>query len=101
MQEPITSVIISKHIFFGLMALFGGVVHSLIAHRKGDTKGFSDIIALAFISGFAGAMWTLLALIYYPDNIYAVGFAAGMGGFMSVEGLAVLINYIKQKLLNN
>lgn len=95
MNEPITSVAISKAIVYGLVALFGGVVHALIAHRKGLTKGFADVLALTFISGFAGAMWILVAVYFQPQNETVHLFAGGMGGYLSTEGLAMLINGIR------
>lgn len=48
MHEPITSVQLSKIIIYGAFAILGGVVHALIAQRKGLTKGVSDLIALSF-----------------------------------------------------
>lgn len=105
MNEPITSVAISKAIMYGLVALFGGIVHALIAHRKGLTKGWVDVIALTFISGFAGAMWILVAIYFQPQNEIVHLFAGGMGGYLSTEGLAMLVNslrnYIASKNNNN
>lgn len=98
MQEPITLTILAKHLIFGAMAIIGGLIHALIAYRRGETRGIVDFTALALISGFAGVMWSLLALIYFPDNLYAIAFASGMGGFLSTEGLSMLTNYIKLRL---
>lgn len=96
MNEPITSVALSKAIIYGTVALFGGIVHALIAHRKGLTKGFSDILALTFISGFAGAMWILVAVYFQPHSEIIHLFAGGMGGYLSTEGLAMLINSLRE-----
>lgn len=79
------------------MAMFGGIVHALISLRRGETKNKWDFLALSLISGFCGVMWSLLALIYFPENIFIVAFASGMGGYMSVEGLAIVIVYLKNK----
>jgi LydA holin phage, holin superfamily III len=95
--EPFTSTIMSKHIFFGVMALFGGVVHALVKHRRGETKGVGDFIALSVISGFSGVMWLFIALTYFPENLYLIGFAAGMGGYMSTEGLTLIVIYFKER----
>jgi len=91
----------SKYLVFIAMAALGGLVHSLVEFRGGKTKGWKDFIALSVVSGFAGIMWSLLALTYFPNNIYLISFAAGMGGYLSVEGMALLMVTIKKKLLNN
>jgi hypothetical protein len=100
-MEPLatyTSVSLSKVIFFGVMAIFGALAHGLLSWRNGQTKSFLDFLALCFISGFAGTMWTLVALNYSPENIYVIGFASGMGGYASIEGLVVIVNFVKSKL---
>lgn len=95
MHEPITSVAISKAIIYGITALVGGIVHALIAHRKGLTKGIADVAALTFISGFAGAMWILFALYIRPQDELIHLLAGGMGGYLSTEGLAILVNKLR------
>jgi hypothetical protein len=95
MHEPITSVQLSKLIIYGCFAIMGGIVHALIAQRKGTAKGFADLLALTFISGFAGAMWILVAINFQPDNQIIHLFAGGMGGYLSTEGLAMLVNNIR------
>jgi len=92
---------ISKYTAFIAMAALGGLVHSLVAFRGGKTKGWRDFIALSIVSGFAGIMWSLLALSYFPENIYLISFAAGMGGYLSVEGMALLVATLEKKLLTN
>lgn len=92
---------VSKYVAFITMAALGGLVHSLVAFRGGKTKGWKDFIALSVVSGFAGIMWSLLALSYFPENIYLISFAAGMGGYLSVEGMALLMATVQKRLLNN
>lgn len=94
-HEPFTSVKLSKIIIYCGFALFGGIVHALIAQRKGLTKDFTDLIALTFISGFAGAMWILVAVYFKPESQVIHLFAGGMGGYLSTEGLAMLVNNIR------
>lgn len=100
MNEPITSVALSKAILYGITAIVGGIVHALIAHRKGLTKGLGDILALTFISGFAGAMWILVAVYFQPQNEVVHLFAGGMGGYLSTEGLAMLTNSLREYIAN-
>ena len=99
MSEPITSTMLAKWAVLAIWSVFGGIVHALIESRKGNTKNFWDGFVLALISGFAGAMWGLLALKFFEHDIIIVAFAAGMGGFMSVEGLVLIINALKNKYL--
>ena len=99
MSEPVTSTVLAKWIVLGTWAMIGGITHALIENRKGKSKGFLDGFILAMISGFAGAMWGLIAIKFYPNDITIIAFASGMGGYMSTEGVVLLINYIKQKYL--
>jgi hypothetical protein len=92
MNEPFTSVALSKAILYGSFAIFGGVVHALVAQRKGLTKGLKDQLALSIISGFAGAMWILIALHFFPNDQIIHLLAGGMGGYLSTEGLAMMVS---------
>tara|TARA_R110000868_G_C10970396_1_gene769735 strand:+ start:7523 stop:7834 length:312 start_codon:yes stop_codon:yes gene_type:complete len=96
---PFTPILLSKYLFFGLMSIFGGIVHALVEKKNGPSERWTDTIILSFISGFCGCMWTLMALIVYPENTLIVGFSAGMGGFLSVRGLTILITHIRNKFL--
>ena len=99
MSESVTSAIIAKWIALGVFSTFGGITHSLVEKRAGRTKGFADECRLAFISGFCGVMWGLVAHHYSPSDFFVWLFAAGMGGFMSLEGLALVATYIKKRFL--
>lgn len=99
MSEPLTSVVISKWIVMGIWSIFGGIVHALTQHRRGTVKSITDGAILAFISGFAGMMWGLIAIKFYANDLVIVSFASGLGGFMSLEGLALVVNYVKKKFL--
>ena len=99
MNEPISSTYISKWIILTLWSIIGGVVHALVEKRNGAIKNFSDGIALALISGFAGLMWGLMAIHFFPNDTVVLAFTSGMGGFMSLEGLVMIINYFKQRFL--
>lgn len=85
-----------KYILYFVTALFGGVAHALMIQRKGGLKGFWDGVGLATISGFAATMWLMLALNFFPEKIFLVAFASGFGGYMSVEGLAILASKLKE-----
>lgn len=99
MSEPVTSVAISKWIALGIWSMLGGVTHSLAEHRKGRVRSILDGFILALISGFAGLMWGLLAVHYFNNDIVYIAFFSGLGGFMSLEGLALIATYIKKKIL--
>ena len=99
MSEPITSTALAKWIVVSVLAVLGGMAHTLTESRKGNVTSFKDGVMLMFISGFAGAMWGLLAVKFFGNDIITVAFASGMGGFMSIEGLVLIINTIKKKYL--
>lgn len=90
MAETVTSTMIAKWIVLCVWAMIGGITHALSQRKNGTVKTLVDGIILTIISGFAGAMWGLLAMKFYPNDIILLAFASGMGGFMSLEGLAVL-----------
>lgn len=96
-SDPITSTIIAKWMVLGLWAALGGVTHTLVEKRKGKVKSFVDGLILSLISGFAGLMWGLIAVHFYPHDIIVVAFVSGLGGYMSLEGIAIGVNYLKKK----
>lgn len=89
-----------KYVLYFATALFGGIAHALVIQRRGGVKSKTDFLGLAIISGFAGCMWILLALNFFPEKIFLVAFAAGFGGYMSVEGLAMLAAKIQDVITN-
>lgn len=98
--EAITSTMIAKYIVLGGWAALGGIAHALVEKRKGGVKNFVDGFILALISGFCGLMWGLIAINFYPNDIHVVAFMSGLGGFMSLEGLALMVTYIKKKFMS-
>lgn len=84
----------TKH---GILAVLGGITHALSAYRKGETKGFLDIVILSVISAFTGVIFALVALYLYPDT-YLTYAIAGTGGFIGVEGMSWLTEFVKRKL---
>lgn len=99
MSEPVTSIAISKWVALAIWAIIGGVTHSLAEHRKGRVRSILDGLILSLISGFAGLMWGLLAVHFFNNDIVYIAFFSGLGGFMSLEGLALMATYIKRKIL--
>lgn len=99
MSEPITSAVISKWILYTLWSAFGGVTHALVEHRAGHVKSFVDAVILSFISGFCGMMWTLVAVHFYPNDWTVVGFAGGLGGYLSLQGLVLIVQMVKDKII--
>ena len=99
MTETITSTMIAKWTVLTMWAILGGITHALTEKRKGGITSLTDGIILSFISGFAGMMWGLLAMKFYPQDLILIAFASGMGGFASLEGLAIILSYFKNKFL--
>lgn len=98
MTETITSTMIAKWIAITTWAMLGGITHALVEKRKGGIKNLLDGVILSLISGFAGLMWGLLAMKFYPGDLVVLAFSAGMGGFASLEGLAMIVTYFKSKI---
>lgn len=96
MHEPISSTAVAKYIFYILSAIFGGIVHALVVQRNGGIKNKYDLLAVSIISGFAGTMWMLLALQFYPGSHFVIAFASGFGGYLSVEGLAMIATRLRE-----
>lgn len=94
MSEPISTSLMAKH---GLLAITGGIVHSLSAYRRGETRGILDIIILSIISAFTGVIFAFIALSLYP-NTYLTFAIAGVGGFVGVEGMSWVTIFVKDKL---
>lgn len=92
--EPVSISIATKH---GILAIFGGIIHALSAYRRGETRGLLDILILATISSFTGVIFALVALNIYSDN-YLTYAIAGVGGFIGVEGMAWITDYVKSKI---
>lgn len=99
MSEPITSVTIAKFLVYGTASFVGGLAHVLVDFRKGKIKDKKDGFALLFVSSFAGALWCVLSLKFYTNDHLLAIFAGMFGGFMSLEGLAVISQYLQNKFL--
>ncbi len=90
--EPTISSGMAAH---GLLALFGGIAHAINAHRKGESKTVFDFMMLTALSSFSGVLFALIAL-YMFDNSYVTLAAAGSGGFLGVEGLALITDKVRE-----
>ena len=97
---PFVSQSRSLVISHGVLALFGGVVHALKAYRGGETKGPMDVMVLAIISAFSGVIFAILALYFFPHQMYLSHAAAGAGGFLGVESLTLVAMKIRDMLAN-
>ena len=96
MSEPITTSIVAKH---GSLALFGALVHALMAHRTGQSKTLMDLLVLMLVSSFTGVMFALLALHLFADDEYITLMCAGTGGYVGVEGMSIIVNRLKKFLI--
>lgn len=87
----------SQYIAHAGIALFGAVVHALEAQRKGSSKTFADFAALVVMSSFSGVMFALVAVSYLQDQVYLTTAIAGTGGYIGVEGMSFIVEYLKKK----
>lgn len=91
----VASGVLVKH---GVVACFGAVVHALNAHRNGDTKKVLDILALTVISSFSGVMFAFIGLHFFAEGSYLTLAFAGSGGFLGVEGMSIVIRFVKKSI---
>lgn len=96
MPEHIPTTQILAH---GATALFGALTHALTAQRKGLTKSFSDFLALMVISSFSGLMFALMGMDLFGGDQYITLTMAGTGGFLGVEGMAWIVERIRNFLI--
>lgn len=90
MNDGSINILGSQLLGHAAFALFGGVVHALVAYRKGEAKTLLDIAILVIISSFSGVLFSLLASVTVPSQPYLIYAAAGAGGFLGVEGLSAI-----------
>ena len=88
---------LTQILIHGIVAFFGAIVHALDAHRKGTSKTVLDFIVLTIMSSFSGVMFALLGLEWFGEGSYLTLAFAGTGGFVGVEGMTWVTNYIKSK----
>lgn len=94
MEDPINSTQIAVHSF---IAVFGAITHALNAYRKGESKTLVDFIALTVMSSFSGAMFAIIGLYLFPENIHLSMAMAGSGGFIGVEGMTYVIKFVTDR----
>lgn len=85
----------------GGIALFGALVHAANAHRNGKSKTLADFCILMVMASFTGVMFSLLALHFFPEQIYLTACIAGTGGYLGVEGMTMLVDRIKLFIINS
>lgn len=80
-----------------IIAVFGAVVHALESHRNGRSKTVVDFIALTTMSSFSGVMFMLMGLQFLPDQPYLIAALAGTGGYLGVEGMSFIIEFLRKR----
>ena len=87
----------SPYVTHFFLAFFGAMVHATKAHRDGQAKTFLDFLSLTFMSSFSGVMFSLIGLSMFEPNSYITLAMAGTGGFIGVEGMTYVVDYITKK----
>ena len=93
--EPISTSAIVAH---WLLAFFWAIVHALNSHRGWKSKTFIDFLILVVMSSFAWVMFTIIWLHIFPTSTYLVYAMSGTWGFIGIEWMGIIINFIKTKL---
>lgn len=89
---------LSPFIAHGVLAFFGAIVHASSAHRKGESKNFLDFITLVVMSSFSGVMFALIGMELFGMYSYLTMAMAGVGGFVGVEGMTLIVQYLANKV---
>lgn len=84
----------AAHAFF---AVFGAIVHAAQVYRDGGTRSFIDFLALVCMSSFSGVMFALIGLEVFGPDSYLTLAMAGTGGFIGVEGMTYVIQYLTKR----
>jgi hypothetical protein len=74
-----------------LMAFFGATVHAAKAHRAGSSKTWVDFITLTIMASFSGVIFALVGFGLFPESEYLRIAFTGMGGYLGVEGMTLII----------
>lgn len=82
----------------GLMAFFGAIVHAAKAHRAGNSKTWLDFVTLTIMASFSGVMFALVGFAFFPESGYLRIAFTGMGGYLGVEGMTLIIERFRQLL---
>lgn len=105
MSEPITitaaGISAKTFLIHGLAAFFGALAHALNAHRRGESKTILDFTSLLLISSFTGSMFFLLGFHFLGRDSYFTIVLGGSGGWLGVEGMALLVSFIKTSIRAN
>ncbi len=94
-MESLSLSIFIKH---GIIAFFGALVQALVERREGRSKTFADLVILTIIGSFAGVIFGLLALNFFPHNQYISLAITGAGAVLGKEGLKVVANKLLDML---
>jgi hypothetical protein len=89
---------LSPYVAHGVLALFGALVHASKTYREGGTRNFLDFTALIVMSSFSGVMFALIGLEVFGPTSYLTLALSGTGGFIGVEGMTFVINYLVRRL---
>lgn len=78
------------------VAVLGGVARYLSEYRQSRVFDFGAFLANVAIAGFSGAMFLLLGRsLQMPEAL--IGVMSGVGGFMGVDAINFLIEYLIKK----
>lgn len=93
MTEPISTSTLMAH---GALAIFGGVVHALSAHRQWKSKTLLDFFMLTIMSSFTWIIFWLIAL-HLSASIYIALAMTWTWWFLWVEWMWIVVEYFKNK----
>lgn len=80
-----------------ILALFWALVHALSAHRAWKSKSFIDFVTLIIMSSFTWVIFTLIALHLFPASPYLVYAMSGTWGYLGIEGMGMIVEFIKKR----
>ncbi len=88
-------------IVFGVI-IFGAIVHSTaqlkVARAKHTEFTFVDFFILMVIASFAGLIFGLISIIFYPENQIIIILFSAIGAFLGMAGLNKVSNILLEFL---
>lgn len=93
----------SPYLAHAILAFFGAIVHASKTVRDGRAKGDTptqillDFTILVIMSSFSGVMFALLGFEMFGIDSYLSMAMAGVGGYVGVEGMTFVVNYLTEK----
>lgn len=83
-------------VFYGFIAIAGGIARYLNGYANGQKFKLSIFLASGFVAGFSGYMFALLGTTMNMPTPFLF-MMAGIGGFFGEQTLKLIMEYITKR----